>query len=109
MDELYTMPLLIFFYIYVYDTVIDPNSAQVDQMRHCEIMQALWLSTGNIRKEDMHKFGTKEFDSLGLLSNKTRAEQAEERVEKEKQIAEEQAKQQRANMLAWMGVKPDGK
>ncbi len=57
----------------------------------------------------MHKFGTKEFDSLGLLSNKTRAEQAEEREEREKQIAEEQAKQQRANMLAWMGVKPDGK
>lgn len=78
-------------------------------MRHCEIMQALWLSTGNIRKEDMHKFSTKEFDSLGLLSNKTRAEQAEERIEKEKQIAEEQAKQQRASMLAWMGVKPDGK
>lgn len=57
----------------------------------------------------MHKFSTKEFDSLGLLSNKTRAEQAEERAEKEKQIAEEQAKQQRANMLAWMGVKPNGK
>lgn len=102
MDDLYTMPVLLFFYLLVFKESVDPDSSQIEQIRHTEILQAIWLSTGNIKKEDIPKFSIYELDSLNIISNKTLAEQQEER---EKKIAE----QQKANMLNWMGVKPHGK
>jgi len=101
-DDLYTMPVLLFFYLLVFKESVDPDSSQIEQIRHTEILQAIWLSTGNIKKEDIPKFSIYELDSLNIISNKTLAEQQEER---EKKIAE----QQKANMLNWMGVKPHGK
>ncbi|MEB8046868.1 hypothetical protein NGI02_01160 [Escherichia fergusonii] len=98
MEDLYTMPFSLFIYLFVYDTFVEPNSSRIDQLRHTEILQAIWLSTGNIKKEDLKKFSITELDSLNIINNKTIKEQAEER---EKRIAEEQ----RANMLNWMGRK----
>ncbi|EFN4050392.1 TPA: hypothetical protein N8030_002967 [Escherichia coli] len=98
MEDLYTMPFSLFIYLFVYDTFVEPNSSRIDQVRHTEILQAIWLSTGNIKKEDLKKFSITELDSLNIINNKTIKEQAEER---EKRIAEEQ----RANMLNWMGRK----
>lgn len=97
-EDLYTMPFSLFIYLFVYDTFVEPNSSRIDQVRHTEILQAIWLSTGNIKKEDLKKFSITELDSLNIINNKTIKEQAEER---EKRIAEEQ----RANMLNWMGRK----
>ncbi|HBV4973583.1 TPA: hypothetical protein MDZ92_005390 [Klebsiella pneumoniae] len=102
MDDLYTMPVLLFFYLLVFKESVDPDSSQIEQIRHTEILQAIWLSTGNIKKEDIPKFSIYELDSLNIISNKTLAEQ---HAEREKKIAE----QQKANMLNWMGVKPNGK
>ncbi|EIS2836063.1 hypothetical protein MOV73_000875 [Raoultella ornithinolytica] len=102
MDDLYTMPVLLFFYLLVFKESVDPDSSQIEQIRHTEILQAIWLSTGNIKKEDIPKFSIYELDSLNIISNKTLAEQ---QAEREKKIAE----QQKANMLNWMGVKPHGK
>ena len=102
MDDLYTMPVLLFFYLLVFKESVDPDSSQIEQIRHAEILQAIWLSTGNIKKEDIPKFSVYELDSLNIISNKTLAEQ---QAEREKKIAE----QQKANMLNWMGVKPHGK
>ncbi|EOV2735870.1 hypothetical protein ACOMQ5_000793 [Enterobacter cloacae] len=102
MDDLYTMPVLLFFYLLVFKESVDPDSLQIEQIRHTEILQAIWLSTGNIKKEDIPKFSIYELDSLNIISNKTLAEQ---QAEREKKIAE----QQKANMLNWMGVKPHGK
>lgn len=96
------MPLSLFIHLFVYEELINPSSAKVHQIRHTEILQAIWLSTGNIKKEDMGKFSIHELDSLNLISNKTVKEQHGER---EKRIAE----QQKNNMLKWMGVKIDGK
>ncbi|MBK4474082.1 hypothetical protein JJQ32_23090, partial [Enterobacter hormaechei] len=79
-----------------------PDSSQIEQIRHTELLQAIWLSTGNIKKEDIPKFSIYELDSLNIISNKTLAEQ---HAEREKKIAD----QQKANMLNWMGVKPNGK
>ena len=102
MDDLYTMPVLLFFYLLVFKESVDPDSSQIEQIRHTEILQAIWLSTGNIKKEDIPKFSIYELDSLNIISNKTLSEQ---HAEREKKIAE----QQKANMLNWMGVKPHGK
>lgn len=96
------MPVLLFFYLLVFKESVDPDSSQIEQIRHAEILQAIWLSTGNIKKEDIPKFSVYELDSLNIISNKTLAEQ---QAEREKKIAE----QQKANMLNWMGVKPHGK
>ncbi|POU02314.1 hypothetical protein C3369_07555 [Escherichia sp. ESNIH1] len=95
------MPVLLFYYLLIYNETVNPDSAQVEQIRHTELLQAIWLSTGNIRKEDIPKFNIHELDSLNLISTKTIKEQKEER---EKRIAEQQKK----NMLQWMGVKPNG-
>lgn len=100
-EELCTMPVLLFYYLLIYNETVNPDSAQVEQIRHTELLQAIWLSTGNIRKEDIPKFNIHELDSLNLISTKTIKEQKEER---EKRIAEQQKK----NMLQWMGVKPNG-
>ncbi|MCK6643965.1 hypothetical protein L8S64_10350 [Enterobacter bugandensis] len=102
MDDLYTMPVLLFFYLLVFKQSVDPDSSQIEQIRHTELLQAIWLSTGNIKKEDIPKFSIYELDSLNVISNKTLAEQ---HAEREKKIAD----QQKANMLNWMGVKPNGK
>ncbi|UAN42540.1 hypothetical protein KGP24_08910 [Enterobacter sp. JBIWA008] len=102
MDDLYTMPILLFFYLLVFKESVDPDSSQIEQIRHTELLQAIWLSTGNIKKEDIPKFSIYELDSLNIISNKTLAEQ---QAEREKKIVE----QQKANMLNWMGVKPNGK
>lgn len=102
MDDLYTMPVLLFFYLLIFKESVDPDSSQIEQIRHTELLQAIWLSTGNIKKEDIPKFSIYELDSLNIISNKTLAEQYAER---EKKIAD----QQKANMLNWMGVKPNGK
>ncbi|MCD1388286.1 hypothetical protein [Escherichia coli] len=98
MEDLCTMPFSLFIYLFAYDTFVEPNSSRIEQVRHTEILQAIWLSTGNIKKEDLKKFSITELDSLNIINNKTIKEQAEER---EKRIAEEQ----RANMLNWMGRK----
>ncbi len=95
------MPILLFYYLLIFNETVNPDSAQVEQIRHTELLQAIWLSTGNIRKEDIKKFNIHELDSLNLISAKTIKEQKEER---EKRIAE----QQKNNMLQWMGVKPNG-
>ena len=102
MDDLYTMPVLLFFYLLIFKESVDPDSSQIEQIRHTELLQAIWLSTGNIKKEDIPKFSIYELDSLNIISNKTLAEQ---HAEREKKIAD----QQKANMLNWMGVKPHGK
>ncbi|EPK7656498.1 TPA: hypothetical protein PSL42_000252 [Klebsiella oxytoca] len=102
MDDLYTMPVLLFFYLLIFKESVDPDSSQIEQIRHAELLQAIWLSTGNIKKEDIPKFSIYELDSLNIISNKTLAEQ---HAEREKKIAD----QQKANMLNWMGVKPNGK
>ena len=102
MDDLYTMPVLLFFYLLIFKESVDPDSSQIEQIRHTELLQAIWLSTGNIKKEDITKFSIYELDSLNIISNKTLAEQ---HAEREKKIAD----QQKANMLNWMGVKPNGK
>ncbi|MGX9828336.1 hypothetical protein [Enterobacter roggenkampii] len=102
MDDLYTMPVLLFFYLLIFKESVDPDSSQIEQIRHTELLQAIWLSTGNIKKEDITKFSIYELDSLNIISNKTLAEQ---HAEREKKIAN----QQKANMLNWMGVKPNGK
>ena len=98
MDDLYTMPVLLFFYLLVFKESVDPDSSQIEQIRHTELLQAIWLSTGNIKNEDIPKFSIYELDSLNIISNKTLAEQ---HAEREKKIAD----QQKANMLNWMGVK----
>lgn len=102
MDDLYTMSVLLFFYLLIFKESVDPDSSQIEQIRHTELLQAIWLSTGNIKKEDIPKFSIYELDSLNIISNKTLAEQ---HAEREKKIAD----QQKANMLNWMGVKPNGK
>ncbi|MES3530075.1 hypothetical protein [Enterobacter hormaechei] len=102
MDDLYTMPVLLFFYLLIFKESVDPDSSQIEQIRHTELLQAIWLSTGNIKKEDIPKFSIYELDSLNIISNKTLVEQ---HAEREKKIAD----QQKANMLNWMGVKPNGK
>lgn len=96
------MPVLLFYYLFVFKEIVDPDSSQIEQIRHTELLQAIYLSTGNIKKEDIPRFSIYELDSLNIISNKTLAEQEAER---EKKIAE----QQKANMLNWMGVKPNGK
>lgn len=101
-DELCTMPFDLFVHLYVYEEIVNPSSAKVEQIRHTELLQAIWLSTGNIKKEDKHKFSITELDSLNLISMKTIKEQSDER---EKRIAE----QQKNNMLNWMGIKSNGK
>ena len=101
MEELCTMPILLFYYLLIYNEAVNPDSAQIDQIRHAEILQALWLSTGNVKKEDIKKFSIHELDSLNLISNKTISEQ---QAEREKRIAQ----QQKNNMLTWMGVNKDG-
>lgn len=94
-DELYAMPLNLFLALYVYEEIVNPNSAQIQQIRHTELIRAIYLSTGNVPKQHLGNFTLTELDSLNLISNKTMAEQAEER---EKRIAEEQKKQ----MLSWI-------
>lgn len=101
MDELCTMPILLFYYLLIYNETVNPDSAQIEQIRHTELLQAIWLSAGNIKKEDIPKFNIHELDSLNLVSNQTLAER---QVEREKRIAE----QNKNNMLTWMGVKPNG-
>lgn len=96
------MPVLLFFYLLIFKGSVDPDSSQIEQIRHTELLQAIWLSTGNIKKEDIPKFSIYELDSLNIISNKTLAEQ---HAEREKKIAD----QQKVNMLNWMGVKPNGK
>jgi len=100
-EELCTMPILLFYYLLIYNETVNPDSALIEQIRHTELLQAIWLSTGNIKKEDIPKFNIHELDSLNLVSNQTLAER---QVEREKRIAE----QNKNNMLTWMGVKPNG-
>lgn len=107
-DELCNMPILLFYYLTIYNEIVNPDSAQVQQIRHTELLQAIWLSSGHIKKEDLPKFNIHELDSLDLVANKTLAELQEER---EKRIAEQnkiQATNNKNNMLTWMGVKPNG-
>ncbi|WP_426729304.1 hypothetical protein [Enterobacter cloacae complex sp. 357B1] len=75
----HTMPVLLFFYLLVFKESVDPDSSQIEQIRHIELLQAIWLSTGNIKKEDIPKFSIYELDSLNIISNKTLAEQQAER------------------------------
>ncbi|EOU9592079.1 hypothetical protein ACOJEA_004779 [Klebsiella aerogenes] len=95
MDELYTMPFILFIYLYVFTEIVNPDNARIDQIRHTEMLQAIYLHTGNVSKEHLSKFALGELDSLNLISSKTLREQAEER---EKRIAE----QEKNNMLSWM-------
>jgi len=96
------MPVLLFFYLLVFKESVDPDSSQIEQIRHTELLQAIWLSTGNIKKEDIPKFSIYELDSLNIISNKTLAEQ---HAAREKKIAE----QLKANMPNWLRVQPNCK
>lgn len=95
-EDLCTMPFSLWIYLYVYQEIVNPSSSRIDQIRHTELLQAIWLSTGNVPKENIKNFQLTELDTLNLIDGKTTKEQAEER---EKRIAE----QNRSNMLTWMG------
>lgn len=87
-DEIMHMPFLLYCYLMVADTCCDPTGGYIDQVRHGQLLSAIYLSSGNVKKTDLGKFSPLELaDYNGILSGKTQEELLQDRQkEKHKRI-----------------------
>ncbi|MGX9299887.1 hypothetical protein ACWXWG_10940 [Pantoea ananatis] len=89
-DELNQLDPEIFEQLMLYDAVIEPNGARVDQIRFANLCHLILLSSGNLTEAGMKNAKVEDWDMFGLLHNKSTKELHDEAV---KSKNEEQQKQ----------------
>ncbi|EKN4802481.1 hypothetical protein ACX1IQ_21070 [Yersinia enterocolitica] len=72
------MPIILFNTLCVFDN-IELSGARVEQIRHAQVMEGLYKSSGNLTKQGMKDMSISDFDMGGLISGKS----LEERIEDE--------------------------
>lgn len=77
-DEMEDMPIILFNTLCVFDN-IELSGARVEQIRHAQVMEGLYKSSGNLTKQGMKDMSISDFDMGGLISGKS----LEERIEDE--------------------------
>ncbi|WP_370553598.1 hypothetical protein [Edwardsiella tarda] len=97
-DELLSLSLSSFMHLMVYQDIYKTNPYG-DQLRHTELIRAIYLSTGMVK--DPRQFDLDKLDTLGIFSEKTDAERIT--------IAQEQQQQQFKNFIMGIGDDPNGK
>lgn len=77
------MPLSLFNMLFVYENYVEPNGARIDQIRHAQVLETLYKSSGNLSKEGIRSISINDFDMYGLISG-----QSQEELIKQKQKAD---------------------
>ncbi|MCK6742811.1 hypothetical protein L8S62_10190 [Enterobacter cloacae] len=71
--------------LYIYDTVIEPNGAKIDMIKHANLCNLILMTSQSISTEGRKKAKVKDWDFLDLLSDSslTVREKALKREEEE--------------------------
>lgn len=79
-DEIMSCPFLLFQYLMVLDALIEPSGGYIEQIRHGQLLSAIYMSSGNVSKNDYDKFSPLALaDMNGLISGKTQEELLQDR------------------------------
>ncbi|CRY67042.1 Uncharacterised protein [Yersinia kristensenii] len=81
-QEMGSMPLPLFNALFVYETYIAPSGPRIDQIRHAQVLETLYKSSGNLSKEGMRSISINDFDMCSLISGKSQQELLEEQNKK---------------------------
>lgn len=81
--EMQSMPLALCNALYVYDTFIAPSGPRIDQIRHAQVLETLYKSSGNLSKEGMRSISIQDFDMYGLISGKSQEELLQDKNKKD--------------------------
>ncbi|CNH80826.1 Uncharacterised protein [Yersinia pekkanenii] len=81
-QEMGAMPLPLFNALYIYENHIAPSGPRIDQIRHAQVLETLYKSSGNMSKEGMRSISIQDFDMCGLISGKSQQELLEEQNKK---------------------------
>ncbi|CQI92556.1 Uncharacterised protein [Yersinia rohdei] len=73
-QEMMAMPLALFNLLFVYESYVEPNGARIDQIRHAQVLETLYKSSGNLSKEGLRSISINDFDMCGLISGKSQEE-----------------------------------
>lgn len=86
-DELDQLDPELFHALMLYDAVIEPNGARIDQIRFANLCHLILMSSGNLTEQGMKSAKVSDWDLFGLLSNKTIREldQEAKKVKEEEQ------------------------
>lgn len=84
-DEIDQLDPELFELLMLYDAVIEPNGARVDQIRYANLCHLILMSSGNLTEQGMKNAKVSDWDLFGLLSNKSTKELHEEAVKAKKE------------------------
>lgn len=79
-EEIMSMPFLLYQYLMVLDALIEPSGGYIDQLRHGQVLSAIYMASGYVGKNDYDKFTPLALaDINGLISGKTQEELIQDR------------------------------
>lgn len=87
-EELDQLDPELFEALMIYDAVIEPNGARVDQIRFANLCHLILMSSGNLTESGMKSAKVTDWDMFGLMSNKT-TRQVQEELAKAKKDEEQ--------------------
>lgn len=82
-SEMGSMPLPLFNALYVYENFIAPSGPRIDQIRHAQVLETIYKSSGNLSKEGMRSISIQDFDMYGLISGKSTEELLQDKNKKD--------------------------
>lgn len=94
-DELDQLDPELFEALLIYDAVIEPNGARIDQIRYANLCHLILMSSGNLTEQGMKKAKVNDWDLFGLLSNKSTKQ-----ITSESSKAKEEEQKRNFNALA---------
>lgn len=94
-EELDSLDPELFELLMLYDAVIEPNGARIDQIRYANLCHLIMMSSGNLTQDGMKRAKVDDWDMFGLLSQKSTKELHEEAV-----ITRKEEQQKQFNILA---------
>lgn len=75
----------LFNYLYVYDSVIEPNGTYYDMVKYANLCHLILMSSGNLSEDGSKNASVMDWDLFGVLSGKSTKERHDEQKEKQKQ------------------------
>jgi len=80
-EELNQLDPDLFNALFLYDAVIEPNGARVEQIRYANLCHLILMSSANLTESGMKSAKVSDWDMFGLLANKTTKQIAKEEEE----------------------------
>lgn len=96
-DELDQLEPELFNALFLYDAVIEPNGARIDQIRYANLCHLILLSSGNLTESGMKSAKVDDWDMFGLLANKTTKQ-----IAKDEELAKQEREVTNFNAMAEM-------